>query len=107
MGPAINSLCATSSIMKIRFVHDKFDLLRKMPNLGQWYSSSFYFRLAREYSQQNKQLIYSSESRMVRSTASGAEDSGLIPIRVKPMTLQLVFTSDGGSISKVGGGQNQ
>ena len=35
----------------------------------------------------------SSDGRMVRASASGAEDSGLIPSRVKPMTLKLVFTS--------------
>ena len=29
---------------------------------------------------------------MVRASASGAVDSGLIPNRVKPMTLKLVFT---------------
>ena len=30
---------------------------------------------------------------MVRASASGAADSGLIPNRVKPMTLKLVFTA--------------
>ena len=29
---------------------------------------------------------------MVRASASGAVDSGLIPIRVKPITLKLLFT---------------
>ena len=29
---------------------------------------------------------------MIRASASGAVDSGLIPSRVKPMTLKLVFT---------------
>ena len=31
--------------------------------------------------------------RCMRASASGAEDSGLIPGRVKPMTLKLVFTA--------------
>ena len=30
---------------------------------------------------------------MARASASGAEDSGLIPSRAKPMTLKLVFTA--------------
>ena len=33
------------------------------------------------------------DGRMVRTSASGAVDSGLIPSRVKPMTLKLVFTA--------------
>ena len=36
---------------------------------------------------------YSSDGRVVRSSASVAVDSGLIPSRVKPMTLKLVFTA--------------
>ena len=35
----------------------------------------------------------SSDGRVVRASASGAADSGLIPSRVKPMTLKLVFTT--------------
>ena len=35
----------------------------------------------------------SSDGRVVRASASGAVDLGLIPIRVKPMTLKLVFTA--------------
>ena len=35
----------------------------------------------------------SSDGRVVRASASGAVDSGLIPSRVKPMTLKLVFTA--------------
>ena len=35
----------------------------------------------------------SSDRRVVRASASGAVGSGLIPIRVKPMTLKLVFTA--------------
>ena len=31
--------------------------------------------------------------RVVRASISGSVDSGLIPIRVKPMTLKLVFTA--------------
>ena len=34
-----------------------------------------------------------SDGRVVRASASGAVDSSLIPIWVKPMTLKLVFTS--------------
>ena len=30
---------------------------------------------------------------MVRASASGAVDSGLVPSRVKPMTVKLVFTA--------------
>ena len=37
--------------------------------------------------------LYSSDSRVIRASASGAVDLGLIPSRVKPMTLQLVFTA--------------
>ena len=35
----------------------------------------------------------SSDGRVVRASASGAVDSGLIPSRVKPMTLELVYTA--------------
>ena len=35
----------------------------------------------------------SSDGRMVKASASGAVDSDLIPSRVKPMTLKLVFTA--------------
>ena len=35
----------------------------------------------------------SSEGRVARASASGAVDSGLIPSRVKPMTLNLVVTA--------------
>ena len=35
----------------------------------------------------------SSGGRVVRAAASGAVDSGLIPSRLKPMTLKLVFTA--------------
>ena len=35
----------------------------------------------------------SSDVRVIAVSASGAVDSGLIPSRVKPMTLKLVFTS--------------
>ena len=37
--------------------------------------------------------IYSSDSRVVRASALGAVELGLIPNRVKPMTLKLVFTA--------------
>ena len=33
------------------------------------------------------------DGRVVRASASGAVDSGLIPSRVKPMTIKLVFTA--------------
>ena len=33
------------------------------------------------------------DGRVLRVSASGAVDSGLIPSRVKPMTLELVFTA--------------
>ena len=36
---------------------------------------------------------YSSDGRVVRASASGAVNSGLIPSRVKPTTLKLVFTA--------------
>ena len=35
----------------------------------------------------------SSDGRVVRASASAVADSGLIPSRVKPMTLKLVFTA--------------
>ena len=35
----------------------------------------------------------SSDGRVIRASASGAVDLGLIPSRVKPMALQLVFTA--------------
>ena len=35
----------------------------------------------------------SSDSQVVRASASGAVDLGLIPSRVKPMALKLVFTA--------------
>ena len=35
----------------------------------------------------------SSDGRVVRASASGAVDLGLIPSRVKPTTLKLVFTA--------------
>ena len=35
----------------------------------------------------------SSDGRVVRASASGAVDLGLIPSRVKPMTLKLVFAA--------------
>ena len=37
--------------------------------------------------------INSSDGGVVRTSASGAVDSGLLPSRVKPMTLKLVFTA--------------
>ena len=37
--------------------------------------------------------INSSDGRVVRASGSGAVDLGLIPSRVKPMTLKLVFTA--------------
>ena len=36
---------------------------------------------------------YSSDGRVVRTSVFGAVDSGLIPSRVKPMTLKLEFTA--------------
>ena len=45
---------------------------------------------------QNKEgnrKINSSDGRVVRASAFGAVDLGLIPSRVKPMTLKLVFTA--------------
>ena len=38
-------------------------------------------------------LLDSSNGRMVRASTVRAVDSGLIPSRVKPMTLKLVFTA--------------
>ena len=38
-------------------------------------------------------ILKYSDGRVVRASASGAVDSGLIPSRVKPMTLKLVFTA--------------
>ena len=39
-------------------------------------------------------MIYdNSDGRVVRASALGDVDSGLIPSRVEPMTLQLVFTA--------------
>ena len=38
-------------------------------------------------------FITSSDGRVVRASALGAIDSGLIPSRVEPMTFQLVFTA--------------
>ena len=38
-------------------------------------------------------LFNSLDGRVVRASASGAVDLGLIPSRVKPMTLILVFTA--------------
>ena len=37
--------------------------------------------------------IYGSDGRVVRASASGAVDSGLIPSPVKPMILKLVITA--------------
>ena len=37
--------------------------------------------------------VYSSDGQVVRASASGAIDSGLIPSRVKLMTLKLVSTA--------------
>ena len=41
------------------------------------------------------QILYfnSADSRVVRAFESGAADSGLVPSRVKPMTLRSVFTA--------------
>ena len=38
-------------------------------------------------------IFYRSGGRVVRASASGAVDSGLISIRVKPTTVKLVFTA--------------
>ena len=46
-----------------------------------------------ENSRLDNTLINSSNDRVVRASASGAVDTGLIPIRIKPMTLKLVFTA--------------
>ena len=40
-----------------------------------------------------KSLLQSSDGRVVKASASGAVDLGLISSRVKPMTLKLVFTA--------------
>ena len=37
------------------------------------------------------QTTSTSDGRVVRASASGAVDSGVIPSRVKPMTLKLLF----------------
>ena len=37
--------------------------------------------------------IYRSDGRVVRASASGAADTGLIPSRVKLMIIKLVFTT--------------
>ena len=44
------------------------------------------------FSKGNNISFNSSDGRVVSAFASGAEDLGLIPSRVKPMTLTLVFT---------------
>ena len=36
-------------------------------------------------------ILNSSDGRVVRASSSGAVDSGLIPSRVKPMNLRLLF----------------
>ena len=46
-----------------------------------------------EYNKCGTKIAKSSGGRVVRASDSGAVDSGLIPSRVKPMTLQLVFTA--------------
>ena len=38
-------------------------------------------------------MFNSSDGRVVRASASGALDVGLIPSRVKPVTVKLVFTA--------------
>ena len=38
-------------------------------------------------------MTYSLDGRVVRASAFATVDSGLIPSRVKPMTLKLVFTA--------------
>ena len=41
----------------------------------------------------SENILNSSDGRVVRASALGAVDLGLIPSRVKPMTLKLVLTA--------------
>ena len=50
-------------------------------------------RCQNSFTYRNSFELNSSDGRVVRASASGAVDSGLIPSRVKPMTLKLVFTA--------------
>ena len=43
--------------------------------------------------EKNCQCIPGSNGRVIRASASGVVDSGLIPSRVKPMTLKLLFAA--------------
>ena len=52
---------------------------------------SFHIRFVVKKNQNH--IIYGSDGRVVRASASEAVDLGLIPSRVKPMTLKLVFTA--------------
>ena len=59
---------------------------RASPTLLNWYRKS-------NEKDQIFVIFCSSDDRVVRASASGVVDSGLIPSRVKPMTLKLVFTA--------------
>ena len=50
-------------------------------------------RLITQMDYRDMVCVNSSDGRVVRASASLAIDSGLIPSRVKPMTLKLVFTA--------------
>ena len=55
--------------------------------------ASFCFIIARQCSSAHHSTFNSSDDRVVRASASGAVDSGLIPSRVIPVTLKLAFTA--------------
>ena len=46
-----------------------------------------------DFGLQSSRTLLCSDGQVVRAFASGAVDLGLIPSRVKPMTLKLVFTA--------------
>ena len=61
-------------------------LSNSFPLLNCFYCEDHYFVALIE-------CLNSSDGRVVRASASGAVDSGVMTSRVKPMTLKLVFTA--------------
>ena len=78
-----NRLCKDQVLWKVHWA--RFHLWCTFSSLSFPYPVT---RLAFASSQFN-----SSDGQVVRASASGAVDSGLIPSRIKPMTLKLVFTA--------------
>ena len=76
--------------MRVIIASSEESNLRKINFVENWFLQS----RSSNYSDKSRSLNFnSSDGQVVRVSASGAVDSGLIPSRVKPMALKMIFTS--------------